>query len=381
MELKNSALYKILRKCANYAIQLVASRQNVWAGTEEMLLAKKLSFTPALPVNIYELPADLASYFYESIALPKVMLYYLCRVSISWHMVVFRNLRIFLPALAHPREQKHYSGTYLLQQWRGKLVVPPADGVELALVHNQWTSSNYYHWMVDALPRLLLLQADHSHCRLLMTAPVPAFVRDSAAMLGFTDLFTLEAGQTMVGADLLVPGHVTAPGYQHPDLLLQVRQQIFSKVYPSGEPLVPHRRIYASRRSQRVRRLLNEQAIEELLVQYGYEVVEFEEMTFSEQVRLMAETSLFISVHGAGLTNMLFLPSGARVGELMNMDKIILKQNQDFENLIYFRMAAALQLPYYCLPCANVGDDVPTNEADLQVDATAFERLLSLMSF
>jgi capsular polysaccharide biosynthesis protein len=294
-------------------------------------------------------------------------------------MVVFRRLRIFLPAVAHPREEGHYNNTYLLQEWMGQKVEAPHDGRPLALVHNQWTGTNFYHWLVDALPRLVLLQASHPTSRLVMPTPIAGFVRESAAALGFKELLPLEAGQTLVNADLLVPDHVTAPGYQHPALLQQVRTQLLAGLCGS-EPLSrPHRRVYASRRSQRVRRLLNEEAIEAILGQYGYELIEFEKFSFVEQIKLMTETERFVSIHGAGLTNMLFLPPAARVGELLNMDKMVVKQNKDFENLIYFRMASALQLPYYCLPCAAAGYEPLVNEAHIRVDVAAFEQLLRRM--
>ena len=379
--MKNGFVYKSLKRIADESIRFAnqklpalpaAQVTEVWPPTAP--------FRPALPQNIAQLPAGLAAYFREEISLPAVHLFTLRQVSVSWHTVVFKGLRMFLLALAHPREIKHYDDTYLLQQWTGKLVRPPVDGRPLALVHNQWTSSNYYHWMIDSLPRLLLLQQEHSRCRLLMPAPVPAYVRDSAALLGFTELLLLQKGETLTGADILIPEHVTPPGYQNPALLQRVRRQLIEAVYQGETPPRPFRKVYVSRRSQRVRRLLNEDSIQGLLTEYGFEITEFEGMTVAEQVRLMAETQTFISIHGAGLTNMLFLPPGAQVAELLNSGKIVELANQHFENLIYFRMAAVLELPYYCLPCANATDGLPTNDSDLHLDLNALRQLLDLMA-
>ena len=377
------ALYKLLLNSANRLVRSVTN-QPASAEKRTLLLAGSSQFQPALPVNIAALPDAMRSYFDELVELPPVYLHTLQRAAVSWHMLVFRRLRIFLPAIAHPREEGHYNNVYLLKEWTDKKMRSPRDGRALALVHNQWTSSNYYHWLVDSLPRLLLLQANHADCRLLMPAPVAAFVQESAAMLGFTDLLLLKPRHTLVNANLLVPDHVTTPGYQHPALLRQLRAQLLNVLYPDGQLPVPHRQVYVSRRSQRVRRLVNEYAIEEILKEYGYETVEFENLSFTEQIKLMAETKRFVSIHGAGLTNMLFLPPNARVGELINGDKLVRRQNKDFENLIYFRMAAALQVPYYCLPCAgisnDVSDDMLSNEAHIQVEVTAFEQLLQQLN-
>ncbi|CAK8675537.1 unnamed protein product [Clavelina lepadiformis] len=54
------------------------------------------------------------------------------------------------------------------------------------------------------------------------------------------------------------------------------------------------------------------------------EVVEFkrDEMTFLDQLILMRNTDIFIAVHGAGLTHLLFLPDGAVVFELYDCESI-----------------------------------------------------------
>ena len=56
------------------------------------------------------------------------------------------------------------------------------------------------------------------------------------------------------------------------------------------------------------------EAAEEAL---AFESVVLEDLSFGAQARLMARTGVLIGVHGAGLTNMLFLPVGAAVVELL----------------------------------------------------------------
>lgn len=379
--MKNSFLYTFLKRLADRSVRLANRKLPPLAAAQTTeVLPPVAAFRPALPRNFAQLPGALAACFEEEISLPAVRRFALRGVSVSWHAVVFRGLRLFRPALAHPREEKHYDDTYLLQQWTGRRRPAPADGRALVLVHNQWTSANYYHWLVDSLPRLLLLPAAPAAYRLLMPAPVPAFVRDSAALLGFTELLPLAAGETLSGADLLIPEHVTPPGYQRPALLRQLRSALLRAVYQEQVLPPAHRKVYVSRRQQRVRRLLNEADIVAVLARHGYETVEFEGLSLAGQVRLMAETRAFVTVHGAGLTNMLFLPPGAQVAELLNADKLVQRRPEHFENLIYFRMAAALDLPYYCLPCANVDHDPPTNEAHLRVEADALDQLLHRMA-
>ena len=332
-------------------------------------------FAPTLPLNHAGLPASLRSFFQETVAIPPVPVYTLDDVFVSWHTAVFRNFRVFLPALAMPGTEYHYSDRLLLKQWVGhtRRVRRP-----LGLVHDPWSSSNFYHWMADSLPRLLVLREQHPGCQLLMPAPVAGYMQQTCAALGFTDLLTVEKDDIIHADTLVVPAHTTPLGYQHPPLLKQVRDELVAALAPAVPGRPPQRRrVYVSRARQKLRRLVNEDEILPLLAQYGFETVFFEELSLTQQVRLMQETAVLLGVHGAGLTNMLFLPAGATVIEMVNLEKLERTAEKGFENILYFRMAGGLQLPYYCLPGQHAGAGIPTNDSDIRVEPAQLAQVLS----
>lgn len=49
---------------------------------------------------------------------------------------------------------------------------------------------------------------------------------------------------------------------------------------------------------------------------YSIVTIDFDQSSFQESVRLMAKSSVLVGVHGAGLTNLIFMPPGAAVVEL-----------------------------------------------------------------
>jgi len=371
-------LYKLLKGFADFASRHLVQFLPDWQPERGQPVLEALApFAPALPANMHRLPPHLASFFVETISLPARQLFILPNATVSWHAVVFRNFRIFRPALALLTWEATYRNTYLLKQWVAEPAELPAPDEPVALVHDQWTQGNYYHWMVDSLSRLLLLRRHYPNARLLMPEPVPAYVRATAALLGFTRLVPLSESQVLKVPRLVVPQHVAPPGLQNPSLLQQLRDDLVRALHLSRPLPVPTRRLYASRAKQNSRHLRNEAEVVALLQQQGFETVYFEEYSFEQQVALMLETAVLVGLHGANLTNMLFMQPGAAVVEVLNEDKFTKLHNVHFENLIYCRLSSCLGLPYFAVPGRTVPGQEASNYADLEVELDAIRQLLA----
>lgn len=369
----SSLLTRPLKKAADRLISRLASWLPDWddAVSEPAMPAVSAGRVVA-PLNAASLPAAVAAYFEVPVAVPASRLFTLHQVYVSWHAVVFRRLHIFLPSLALRTWKNYYTDSYLLKQW-GRLVEPVPE-MTLALVHDQWTRTNYYHWMVDGLSRLLLLRAHYPGSTLIMPQPSGSYVEQTARLLGFEKFVYLTEGEVLRAPTLLLPAHVAPPGLHHPGLLCTIRQELTAGL--NLEAARPTRRIYVSRARQKVRRLANEEALLAAIQPHGFECVYFEEMSFVEQVQLMRETQVLLGVHGANLVNLLFLPAGSIVLELSNEDKLLKLANANFENLIYYRMCVTLGLPYGFLPCRTAAGQLPSNDADVAADVAAVTHLL-----
>jgi len=67
-----------------------------------------------------------------------------------------------------------------------------------------------------------------------------------------------------------------------------------------------------------------------LLEKYGFYILFFEDVDFDSQIKLNAETKKLLSLHGANMINVLFMPEYTTVIELMN---------KKLNNLIYFNLS------------------------------------------
>jgi Glycosyltransferase 61 len=78
----------------------------------------------------------------------------------------------------------------------------------------------------------------------------------------------------------------------------------------------PHRRLYVSRQGASRSRILNEDQFTAIIEAHGFVTVVAEELSVQQQIELFAEAEAVLGVHGAGLTNAVFSPSGALLIEL-----------------------------------------------------------------
>ncbi|MDO7874165.1 glycosyltransferase family 61 protein [Hymenobacter sp. ASUV-10] len=368
-----AALRTTLKKSADAVIRTIGGLlpKQLVAGREPMAPAV-LPFQLPLPRNAAQLPPAYLAQFDNERSLPERYFFHLRNVQVSWHGVVFQNLQMFRPSVLPASVEAEFKGSFLLRQWWKRRARPlPANEV-VGLAYGPWAVGNYYHWIVDTLPRLLLLQRQYPGCRLLMPAGLPVYAAKTAAMFGFERQLLVQPGEIVTVPQLVMPDYAAHPGYQDPALMREVRETVWRAVgarpRPPGQP---GRRVYVSRARQRIRRLLNEAAIEPLLRQYGFETVYFETLSFEEQVQLLLETDVLVGIHGAGLTNTLFMRPNTTVVEFMSDSSC---------NPCYYHLASGLGLNYNCLPSRSAEQGAAAhNNSDLTVDASQLAQLFTTL--
>jgi hypothetical protein len=362
-------VYKLIKGVADSVLRRVSQALPVWQHyTVEKSFPIRETYQPTLPANIAMVSAEVAQRFAVSVSLPSHHLYQLRNVHATWDGAIFHNLRLFLPSIVYPKFASRFQDTLLLRQWVGSKVKVPAASC-VAICHDQWSVENYYHWLVDTLPRLIILRQSHPDILLLLPQPLPPkqmpdYIQRSAEVFGFTRYLPLTIRQVLQ-ADCVVLPELTAPSLnQNPELVQQVRAELVAALSPS--PALATRKVYAARVAKGVRSLVNEPEVDALLQEFGFEKVYFEQLSFLEQISLMRETTVFLGVHGAGMTNMLFLQDGAKVIELLN---------EGYGDLCYFRLASCLGLPYYFIPCVGANQEL-ANQSDILIDTRFLRQII-----
>ncbi|MET0155150.1 MAG: glycosyltransferase family 61 protein [Rickettsiales bacterium] len=82
----------------------------------------------------------------------------------------------------------------------------------------------------------------------------------------------------------------------------------------------PDKDFYVSRRDAKLRHLENEGEIESVLRERGFETIVPGEMSLREQFFAFRRARTLVATHGAGLTNLLFVPRGGKIVECASQD-------------------------------------------------------------
>jgi len=209
-------------------------------------------------------------------------------------------------------------------------------------VVSTWGYQNYYHWMIDMLPRFDLLRiANVAPDFFIVNTGLP-YQTETLNMLGVDPTkIIIPTTSTLIEADELIVPSLTGV-FGTPTLR---SCEFLRRVFLRDCRMAPSKIIYISRRLAKDRRLTNESELLQRLTKYGVEVVELERISVTEQVNLFASAKLVIGPHGAGFTNIVFCQKGSSVIEFM----------PEFYFVDYFEILANLRaLNYTRLPARKV---------------------------
>jgi len=219
------------------------------------------------------------------------------------------------------------------------------SGTYILLGIDWW--QGYYHWMIDVLPRLSLLEQFETlqSIPIIVPAGIAPYQYESLRLVGISPDRIIEFNADHWQVDLLYfPSPLGGLGNPSPWAITWLREHIFNELGIMNS--TPSRFIYITRRDARIRRIINEDQIIELLKKKGFEIVCPGELSFAEQVRIFAQARVVIGPHGAGLTNMVFAPHNALLIELFP---------DNYVNGCYWALANANSQTYAFLTGRSMG--------------------------
>ncbi len=197
-----------------------------------------------------------------------------------------------------------------------------------ALIVSSDTDFNYFHMLVETLPKLQLAEA--GGC----PADVPILIQDGLHSNLVTALERASKGRPIIyapwGSAIRVEelwyasdmGRVINPIARPSDIAYDVAmspravQEARRLLMGTNRQALGTKKIYMSRNSH-YRHLANQDEFMALLKAKDFDIIDTGRMTLQEQIDAMADAALVIAPSGAALTNLLWCAPGARILILM----------------------------------------------------------------
>lgn len=218
---------------------------------------------------------------------------------------------------------------------------------------------NYYHWMIETVPKIRYLRAFENttgeNVTVLVPDDPPSFINETLRLLGWPQSKVVHATEPAYTVrDLVVPSYPE----RHTSDFTWIRDEILDAV--SGESVSnDENNVYVSRANAIERQVLNEKEVMDVLSEFGFSRYLLENRSVAENARLFAEADVVVGPHGAGLTDIIF------AGDCTLLELFGEKIKEPYELL-----AETLGIEYEPIYCT-------AEAADIVVDTDKLEKRVS----
>lgn len=189
---------------------------------------------------------------------------------------------------------------------------------ETCIILDQLTQNNYYHRIIDNIPRFKLacqheIVSSQREIKLIHTTPVANdFFLSQLVPDNITPL-KLTRGRLYHIEKIVFSTFVTR---QYSGCIPSfLRNAIYTRFLPN-RPCERTHRIYISRQEGSARRIINEKEFLMTIQKFGFKKYVLEDLPIQEQIELFYDADVVIAAHGAGLTNLIFSNQSVKVFEL-----------------------------------------------------------------
>ena len=249
------------------------------------------------------------------------------------------------------------------------------SGILLCCEHD----TNYFHWLIETLPRVLLSERADIPPSVPFLIPNGLHPNLLSALRILNrkkrEIIPIHKGHFYRLAKLYYPSDLTRifDRYQGkisledcviPEMWTKaVAEILFRETCKSDRKKGRKRKLYLSRRGANYRNLINEDEIAEMLFDEGFEIVDLANASLAMQVKLLRSADTVVSPTGAACTNQIFCEPGTRF--------FIMSSNHPSTNLYIFSQLGTntgLDLEFLLGQCAQLSHHGIAVHDDYYVD-------------
>jgi len=201
-------------------------------------------------------------------------------------------------------------------------ISPVASGIYIGGAY----SPNFYHWMIEHLSLFWTIEQFEQYRNLPIIVDEKSIEHPNMrAALDKVNTFNREIVSVSVGSGyrfdkLIVPSRLV---YISPSVRDHLRATDFivhreaveflRKIFFIPSKQLPNRLLFLGRKTNVATRISNQEEIQNIFQQCGFEIVYPEELSLSQNMELFAQAKVIAGATGAAMTNIIFAPKNAKI--------------------------------------------------------------------
>ena len=194
----------------------------------------------------------------------------------------------------------------------------------ISIVSGRDAKDNYYHWLIDVLPRIIILEKElnkFTNLNLLVPDFNNSYQKESLDCFfkkKKTNFISLNKNKFSKFKKITLCSNNENYEYFNFYLLSKLKKRVLikaneKKIFFNNE----FQKIYISRSDSRNERSFKQNhEIEEFLVKKGFKIVVLSEFSFLEKAMIFNKAKVILGLHGAGLANILFSKKKTKIIEI-----------------------------------------------------------------
>lgn len=267
---------------------------------------------------------------------------------------------------------KNYQLRHLIKAvLRYKKISVNSNTKYLILFDNYSGPNGFAHWLCDGMTRIAELNGELKN----YTVIFPDYFKEqkiyseTLSFFKFGEIDYLPKESFTKIPELYIPSYIAGTGNFNPKNLEKLRSIILPQIQAvkNSDDF-----IYISRAKSQKRHIENEKEVVTYLKELNFRIIYCEDYSFQEQVQIMNNAKLVVSIHGAALALLMFMEKGSSVLEF--------RKKGDAINNMYYSLADAVDLKYYYLNCNYTNIANNANNFDLNVDMGSLKQTLALIN-
>lgn len=212
-----------------------------------------------------------------------------------------------------PLPTKHYNKARVFNYKLPIFISRKTYYLEKAIIITGPFHYNYYHWILDILPKFKILQElfeVNEVVPVLLPKTTKNFQTESLSIANkelFNDRLTFYyCGDNLtysISELTIIP--LMSRTSEISRLKLDYLHKIFKKYY--NEKSLAKKKTYLLRKNtSNKREILNEKELAQELIKLNFNIIDLSKLTIKEQAKVISDSEIIVSPHGASLTNLIF---------------------------------------------------------------------------